>query len=218
MDPFSLAGLISGGISSFAGNFLNPLMNFGLGEISSKKQYKYQRKLMLMQQAWMEKMRSTAHQTEVQDLRAAGLNPVLSAMNGAGAVTPSASVPAAPLPDYGDFKFNSSAVDRFQDIMQRDIAIQNSKKQGQLIDSQVAREQAETARIISHVAEGVGTPQQTKNVIYNVIEQGFNDLLHSAKESYNVSKEKMHHGDQKIREFLMEQRLKRMRKEKERNF
>lgn len=219
MDPFSIASMIGGGISSAASTFLDPLMNIELGQISSKKQFKYQRRLMEIQQAWAEKMRSTAHQTEVADLRKAGLNPILSAMNGAGAVTPSVSVPAAPLPDYGDFKFNSSAIDRLQDIKQRDIAIQNSKKQGQLIDSQVARERAETLRIFSHIAEGVGTPRQTENVIYNVVNQGVDALLDSGKESYNIIKETMHNvGDQKIREFLMEQRLKRMRKEKERNF
>lgn len=219
MDPFSLAAMIGGGISSFAGNFISPLMGYATEERAIKKQYKYNRKLMQLQQAWQEQMRSTAHQTEVADLRKAGLNPILSALNGSGAVTPSASVSSVSKPDYGEFKFDSSAFDRYHDIKQRDIAIENSKKQGELIDSQVARERAETSRILAHVAEGIGTPKQTKNVIYNVVSQGINDLLDSGKEAYNLSKEKMHNvGDQKIREFLMEQRLKRMRKEKERNF
>ena len=63
------------------------------------------------QRNWEEQMSNTAHQRQVEDMKKAGLNPVLSVDGGAGAATPTGSTGSSNAQSGGSFSnlINSSA-------------------------------------------------------------------------------------------------------------
>lgn len=114
------------------------------------------------QQKFQQHMSDTAHQREVRDLRAAGLNPILSATGGSGASTPSGTSFSVENPV-------SSALDAY-------YKMQDIKNQTDLKESQTKNVDAQTQSIVNtNSAFNLRFDlevQQAKANIYNAVQQG----------------------------------------------
>lgn len=152
-----------------AAGILGGLAGNAMSFMGQKSANKTNRQLMERQLAWERERAQNAHQWEVQDLRKAGLNPILSANN--GAMTGSVSAPTMQNPAAG---FGADATNAISS------AFENKLKQKTLkdIDASVeqkkatAKRERSLSRYYSNTAQGVDYENERKKMINDYIEKG----------------------------------------------
>lgn len=160
---------------SFLGSIAGAVVGGLMGQHSANQAASQQAALNKETMQWQERMSSTAHQREVKDLRAAGLNPILSATGGSGASTPTPVVSA--YTGYGNdisggINAGANAANAFTSAKAQKAQQALYVKQMDNLDAQTGKTNAEadTARAFAesarlrNVLELANLATQTRNV------------------------------------------------------
>nr|QJB19443.1 MAG: DNA pilot protein [Microvirus sp.] len=108
---------------------------------------------------------ATRYQTQVKDMAAAGLNPMLSYMTGASGQPSGASAGAI---SYGNIGTNSAAAD------QSSASAEQARSQSNLIDETVAKVKQEVTNLVTVNNQAKATIDNLKVQYQNLVKEGYN--------------------------------------------
>lgn len=147
------------GLLSKVASFSGPL-SAGIDYFSAKDTNKQAKKMAREQMAFQERMSNTSYQRAMEDMRRAGLNPMLAYMQG-GASSPGGAQPTLRAPAMGNLV--AQGLTAGSQIEQRKLQNNNIKEQNMLLKDQQKLVQAQTssARGLAKQQNVVGDWYQT---------------------------------------------------------